>query len=319
MSDITGYADTELIGSTFNRLIPAAELDGVAAYFYDIRVTGKPGKPYNCNFKCKSGGLVSVEMVASLIRHKYSKPVGFRIVSRDVSDRKRLENDLIESGRSVQAARMATILGLAKLAEYRDGDTGAHLERIREYARIIARELSTYPQYQEYITEEYIEDIYNSAILHDIGKVGVPDAILQKPGKLTSEEFEIIKTHSTLGGDALRDVEVNIEGQTFLTLSKEIAYHHHEWWDGTGYPMGLKGEQIPLSARIVSIADVYDALTSRRSYKEAFSHNKAVRIIVSERGTHFAPDVVDAFLAHEEEFRQIRESAQEMSSQESAA
>lgn len=319
MSDITGYADTELIGSTFNRLIPAAQLDGVAAYFYDIRVTGKPGKPYNCNFKCKSGGLVSVEIVASLIRYKYAKPAGFRIVSRDVSDRKRLENDLLESGRSVQAARMATILGLAKLAEYRDGDTGAHLERIREYARIIARELSTYPQYQEYITEEYIEDIYNSAILHDIGKVGVPDAILQKPGKLTREEFEIIKTHSTLGGDALRDVEVNIEGQTFLTLSKEIAYHHHEWWDGTGYPMGLKGDQIPLSARIVAIADVYDALTSRRSYKEAFSHNKAVRIIVSERGTHFAPDVVDAFLTHEEEFRQIRESAQEMSSQESAA
>lgn len=120
MSNITGYAGTELFGSTLHRLIPADEQDGVAAYFYDIRVTGKPGKPYNCNFKCKSAGLDSVEMVVPLIRHKCRKPVGFRIVSRDVGDRKRLENDLLESGRSAQAARMATIPDLAKLAAYRD-------------------------------------------------------------------------------------------------------------------------------------------------------------------------------------------------------
>lgn len=316
MANITGYTDTELMGSIFNQLIPAAEQDGVAAYFYDIRVAGKPGKPYNCNFTCKSGHQVPMEMVASLIRDKYTKPVGYRIVSRDVSERKRLENDLLESGRYVQAARMATILGLAKLSEYRDVDTGTHLERIREYARVIASELATHSKYKTYITQEYIEDIYNSAILHDIGKVGVPDAILQKPSKLTPEEFEIIKTHTTLGGDALRDVEVNIEGQTFLTLSKEIAYHHHEWWDGTGYPKGLKGDNIPLSARIVALADVYDALTSQRPYKEAYSHDKAVQIIVSERGTHFAPDVVDAFLAHEETFRRIRELAQKVNDQE---
>ena len=137
--------------------------------------------------------------------------------------------------------------------------------------------------------------------------MGVPDAILLKPGRLTAEEFEIIKKHSTLGGNALRDVEARIEGQTFLTLSKEIAYHHHEKWDGSGYPNGLKGLEIPLSARIVALADVYDALTTRRSYKDAFSHQKAMEIIVNDRGSHFAPDVVDAFLTHEQEFRCIRE------------
>lgn len=212
---------------------------------------------------------------------------------------------------NVQSARTATILGLAKLAEYRDEDTGTHLERIREYTRILAEELATRPEYKDYITEEYIEDIYNSAILHDIGKVGVSDAILLKPGKLTAEEFEIIKTHSTLGGDALRDVEAKIQGQTFLTLSREIAYYHHEKWDGSGYPEGLKGEEIPLSARIVALADVYDALTSKRSYKKAFSHQKARDIIVKDRGTHFAPDVVDAFMVLEEKFQRIRQELQD--------
>jgi response regulator RpfG family c-di-GMP phosphodiesterase len=207
----------------------------------------------------------------------------------------------------VQSARNATILGLAKLAEYRDADTGAHLERIREYSKMLAEELSRKPDYAGYITSEYIDDIYNSAILHDIGKVGVPDAILLKPGKLTTEEFDVVKRHSALGGEALREVEAKIEGQSFLTLGKEIAYYHHEKWDGTGYPRGLKGEQIPLSARIVALADVYDALTSRRVYKEAYSHQVARDIIMESRGSHFAPDVVDAFLAHEEDFRRIRE------------
>jgi response regulator RpfG family c-di-GMP phosphodiesterase len=233
--------------------------------------------------------------------------VGFQLVIRDITVRKRLEKDLLESYKKVQSARNATILGLAKLAEYRDADTGAHLERIREYSKVLAEELAKKPEYAGYITPEYIDDIYNSSILHDIGKVGVPDAILLKPGKLTPEEFDVMKRHSALGGEALRAVETKIEGQSFLTLGKEIAFYHHEKWDGTGYPLGLKGDQTPLSARIVALADVYDALTSKRVYKEAFSHQAAKEIIVETRGTHFAPDVVDSFLAHEEDFCRIRE------------
>ena len=254
----------------------------------------------------KRGKVYEVECNAKCIMKDY-QIVGFQLVIRDITVRKKLEHDLFESYKKVQSARNATILGLAKLAEYRDADTGAHLERIREYSKILAEDLAKRSEYAGYITPEYIDDIYNSSILHDIGKVGVPDAILLKPGKLTPDEFDIIKRHSALGGDALREVEAKIEGQSFLTLGKEIAYYHHEKWDGTGYPRGLKGDQIPLSARIVALADVYDALTSKRVYKEAFSHQDAKEIIVKSSGTHFAPDIVDAFLKNENEFRRIRE------------
>jgi len=254
----------------------------------------------------KRGKVYEVECNAKCIMKDY-QIVGFQLVIRDITVRKKLEHDLFESYKKVQSARNATILGLAKLAEYRDADTGAHLERIREYSKILAEDLAKRPEYAGYITPEYIDDIYNSSILHDIGKVGVPDAVLLKPGKLTPDEFDIIKRHSALGGDALREVETKIEGQSFLTLGKEIAYYHHEKWDGTGYPRGLKGDQIPLSARIVALADVYDALTSKRVYKEAFSHQVAKEIIVESSGTHFAPDIVDAFLKNEDEFRRIRE------------
>ena len=208
---------------------------------------------------------------------------------------------------SIQLARMATILALAKLAEYRDDDTGIHLERMREYAKIIAEEMAKKPNYIGYITKEYIDDIYHSSILHDIGKVGIPDAILLKPGKLIPEEFELMKTHSTLGGDVLTVIDAGIEGQTFLTLAKEIAYYHHERWNGTGYPKGLSGENIPLSARIVALPDVYDALTSKRVYKNIISHEKAKEIIINEKGKHFDPDVVDSFLAREDDFKMICE------------
>jgi response regulator RpfG family c-di-GMP phosphodiesterase len=281
--------------------------ENIERYYHEIYVTKKAGNLLSCDVKSKSGKTISLEIVASPILDKSGHFVGYRNVGRDVSERKRLERDLLESFNNVQNARTATILGLAKLAEYRDKETGSHLERMREYGFILAQEMAKMKPYREYITPEYINDIYNSAILHDIGKVGIPDAILLKPGKLTPEEFEIIKTHATLGGDALRAIEAQIPGQTFLTLSKEIAYYHHEKWDGSGYPKGLRGEHIPLSARIIALADVYDALTSKRTYKEAFSHEKALNIIVKNRGTHFAPDVVDAFLVHQETFQRIRE------------
>ena len=223
-----------------------------------------------------------------------------------INNRKKLEMDLIESYKKLQNARTATILGLAKLAEYRDEGTGTHLERIREYAKMAASEMAKLPKYRKYITKEYIDDIYQSSILHDIGKVGIPDAVLLKPGELSSEEFEIIKRHTNLGGDAIKAIESNIEGRSFLYLGKEIAYNHHEKWDGSGYPNGLAGSDIPLSARLVALADVYDALTTKRFYKEAFSHTKAREIIISLKGTHFDPEVVDVFLTLEDEFDRIR-------------
>jgi response regulator RpfG family c-di-GMP phosphodiesterase len=172
---------------------------------------------------------------------------------------------------------------------------------------MIAEELAHKAEYRQQITPEYIDDIYQSSILHDIGKVGIPDAILLKPAKLTEEEFDVIKRHTIFGGDAINAIESQIEGRSFLYLGKEIAYNHHEKWDGSGYPRGLKGEDIPLSGRIVALADVYDALTTKRFYKPAYSHEKSRQIIVNLKATHFDPTMVEVFLHLENEFNRIRE------------
>ena len=227
-------------------------------------------------------------------------------VQYTINKRKKAEMDLLESYRKLHNARMATILGLAKLAEYRDEGTGTHLERIREYSKMIAEEMAKNPKYAGHITPEYIDDIYQSSILHDIGKVGIPDAVLLKPGRLSDEEFDVIKRHTKLGGDAIKAIETQIEGKSFLALGKEIAYNHHEKWDGSGYPRGLNGEDIPLAARIIALADVYDALTTKRFYKKAYTHERSRQIIIDLKATHFDPEVVDVFMALEDEFDRIR-------------
>jgi response regulator RpfG family c-di-GMP phosphodiesterase len=271
---------------------------------------GNEIKDFHFRLQNKSSRLFDVECNAKCIK-KENELVGYQMVIRDITERKRLEKELFDSVKDVENARTGTILGLAKLAEYRDEATGAHLERIREYTIILTKELAKKPHYQEYITDQYISDIYFSSILHDIGKVGIPDSILLKPGKLSKEEFEVIKRHSTIGGDVLKQVIAKINGRSFLTIGMHIAYFHHEKWNGAGYPNGLKKDEIPLSARIVALADVYDALTSMRSYKKAFSHEKAREIIAAERGKHFDPEIVDAFLVHEARFDQIRKEMQE--------
>ncbi|UCB44711.1 MAG: HD domain-containing protein [Spirochaetota bacterium] len=197
---------------------------------------------------------------------------------------------------------------LLSLAEFRDPETGEHLERMREYAKTIAHELKQTDKYKDYITERYIDNITKSTPLHDIGKVGIPDEILLKPGILTAEEFEIMKRHSEIGGDAISSA-IKLTGmkRSFLDMGKEIAYHHHEKWDGSGYPKGLKNEEIPITARITALADVYDALTTKRVYKSAFSHEKSRDIIVEGAGSAFDPDIVEAFLRREKEFIKIKE------------
>ncbi len=270
---------------------------------------GNEIKDFYFKLQNKANQIFDVECNAKSIK-KDNELVGYQMVIRDITERKRLEKELLDSIKDVENARTGTILGLAKLAEYRDEATGAHLERIREYTLILTKELSRKPHYQKYITDQYISDIYFSSILHDIGKVGIPDSILLKPGMLSNEEFEVIKRHSTIGGDVLKQVNAKINGRSFLTIGMHIAYFHHEKWNGTGYPKGIKKDEIPLSARIVALADVYDALTSVRIYKEAFSHEKAMEIIVRDSGKHFDPEIVDAFLANEATFDKIRKEMQ---------
>ena len=201
-----------------------------------------------------------------------------------------------------------TILTLASIVDIRDNETGNHLHRTKHYVRILAEHLQLHPRFSRKLTRKNIDLIYKSAPLHDIGKVGIPDSILLKPGRLTTEEMDIMKTHATLGQEALENAEQKVGRKApFLTFAKEIAGCHHEKWDGSGYPNGLLGEQIPVAARLMALADVYDALVSARPYKIPFTHEVASKIILEGRGSHFDPDITDAFLAVHIAFKEIAE------------
>ncbi len=208
-------------------------------------------------------------------------------------------------------SRDLMIFALAKLADSRDNETGSHLERIREYCRMLATELSSWPEFEQTIDGMYIQSIYETSPLHDIGKVGIPDRILLKPGRLSAAEFAIMTEHAAIGGQTLQAVADAHPEAVFLKMACEIAMTHHERWDGTGYPHGLAGEAIPLCGRIVAVADVYDALTSQRVYKQAYPHDEAVQIIRESAGTHFDPRMVEAFLHLQEDFAQIKDAMQD--------
>jgi len=203
--------------------------------------------------------------------------------------------------------REVAIFAMAKLAESRDPETGEHLERVRDYCHVLADQLANSGRYGPDTNSEYVALIYLTSPLHDIGKVGIPDNVLLKPGRLNDREFEIMKTHTTIGAETLAAAVGRYPWIRYLRLALNIALTHHERFDGSGYPAGLAGEQIPLCGRIVALADVYDALTSKRIYKPAFTHDVARSLILDESGKHFDPDVVEAFLQREQRFIEIRE------------
>jgi len=217
-----------------------------------------------------------------------------------------LEAEVRRRTRELAAIQDVTILAMASLAETRDNETGNHIRRTQHYVRVLATALKEHPRFREQLSDHVIDMLYKSAPLHDIGKVGIPDRILLKPGRFEPHEFETMKTHTTLGRDAIQHAEDQLGLPVeFLSYAKEIAYGHQEKWDGSGYPQGVGGEAIPLSARIMAVSDVYDALISRRVYKEGMPHDKAVDIMRAGRGSHFDPDVLDAFLGLLPEFQRI--------------
>jgi len=222
-----------------------------------------------------------------------------------------LQDRVQQQVQQITSAQLGAIFAMSKLAESRDPETGEHLERMREYCKVLSIHLGKAPKYQSIINDAYIENIYAASPLHDIGKVGIADSVLLKPGQLTSEEWMIMKTHPIIGAATLREVDRQHPGNSLIRMGIDIAESHHERWDGTGYPYGLQGTEIPLVARILALGDVYDALTSKRCYKEAFDHHKSRAILQENSGSHFDPEVVDAFLATENEFQRIREFYQE--------
>lgn len=215
---------------------------------------------------------------------------------------------LLNRTEEIETIKETTILALSSLAETRDNETGNHIRRTQNYMRSLGLRLRYHPRFKDFLTADNIEMLYKLAPLHDIGKVGIPDHILLKPGKLTPEEFEVMKTHAALGGNAIAAAEDRISTKSvFLRIARQIALGHHEKWDGSGYPFGLKGDDIPIPARLMAVADVYDALLSRRVYKSGMGYAEATAIIIEGSGKHFDPDIVDAFVAIQGEFIEIAE------------
>lgn len=248
---------------------------------------------------------------APIVRARIQTQLSLRQAKMDLeAQNKILEEKVRERTEEISHTQDVIINALTSLAETRDNETGSHIIRTQYYVKHLAEMIRSFPEYaHELDNDENIEAMFKTAPLHDVGKVGIPDSVLLKPGKLNEEEWGIMRTHPTLGAEALRKASESVTGRgaRFLKYAEEIAYGHHEKWDGSGYPRGLSGNDIPISARLMAIADVYDALISKRCYKDAMSHQQALDIMMEGKGKHFDPVMLQVFLDNESLFRAIAE------------
>ncbi len=305
MPGMDGFEVCERLKRNFStRHIPIIMITGVADHDANIRAL-ESGVD---DFLTRPIDPVLLEArIRSSVKAKAMQDQILRYQKRLEDDKVILEERVRERTVEVERTQQATVFGLARLAESRDPETGEHLERMRRYVRELAIEMATWPKYDGIIDSGFVETLYYSSPLHDIGKVGIPDAILLKPGKLSNDEFDIMKTHALIGGDTLKAADEEAGGNSFLEMGRDIAYYHHEKYNGSGYPHGLLGPDIPLSARIVALGDAYDAMTTKRPYKDPFPHEKTREIILEAAGQHFDPEVVQAFLNREEKFIKIQQ------------
>ena len=318
------YAILEIDSSTpatsdlFFSFVHPDDLAQVNAMFQEMFVAQKPWVT-RYRLLMKSGKIKWVHLRFYSNTDTKGIPILFYGTIQDITEMKKFEDELEkysqhleqlveEKVREISSSQMATIYALIKLSESRDDDTGAHIERTASFCRLLAQKARSIAEYANAITDIFIETIYKASPLHDIGKVGIPDSILLKPGKLTEDEFTIMKSHVQIGYDTLSKIGQQYDKNDFLKMGMDIALYHHEKWNGSGYNKGLKGGTIPLSARIMALANVYDALRSKRVYKEAFSHEKSIEIMSSSKGSHFDPVLVDVFIRHQEEFKSLFES-----------
>ncbi len=295
-----GWTVDEARGRNINILMPSPyheEHDGYLQRYYETNERRIIGIRREVVGQRKDGTVFPMDLHISEIRVSGRRI--FTGIARDITDRKQAEDLLV-------ATRDVTVFALAKLAESRDPETGEHLERMRAYSQILAEHLAETGPYTEQIDDEFLKNLYRSSPLHDIGKVGIPDAVLLKPGSLSDEEFAIMKRHTTIGAEALESTAQHASSGGFLAMGVEIARYHHERWNGAGYPTGLAGLDIPLAARIVALADVYDALTSVRVYKSAFDPLVARSMIEQEEAKHFDPAVIEAFHASWDAFQDVQ-------------
>lgn len=320
---LTGLEADRLEGLHITKLIQKGSIHKLVGVFRQVQEHKKP-RPVQVEMVNQGGDVRTVE-VAALPLSERGRVTGIQMTLRDITERltidklkknylKSLEEEVSARIAEIKDTQRAAIFAIATLAESIDEDTGGHLERIRHYSKALAGELRKLPRYADLITEEYAELLFDLSPLHDLGKVGIRDYILLKTGKLTKEEYETMQQHTEIGARALRMAGQMINRESIFTIGEMIAHYHHEKWDGSGYPAvdvdgerrPLRGEEIPLCARIVALADVYDALTSKRPYKQALPHDWAKKKIVSDAGKHFDPEVVAAFLSIEEQFLDIK-------------
>ena len=262
-------------------------------------------------FRCYQVGAVDVISIP-FKSYEVAPRIATHIKMHDLQAQLEEKNSQLEGivevqNKTIDEMQMATIFSLAKLAQSRDDETGNHLERVQKYCYSLAKQLALNPKFEEIVDEKFIKNIVCASPLHDIGKVAIPDTILLKPGRFTPEEFEEMKKHTIYGAETLEEVYTKFPSNEFLKMGIDIAKYHHERWDGKGYPEGLAGEEIPLSARIMAIADVYDALSSKRVYKEAFNHKKCIEILYEGRGTQFDADLIDTVIEIQEDFALINQ------------
>lgn len=305
---ILGYRPDEMLGQSILKLYPKdVRRSELRSKLMDKMQDGSGSVQELITQISRGGGEVVLSMAVSPMHDSKGKLQGILGLGQNVTEQVRLHEQLVDSYQRIRNIQGASIFALAKLAEARDGETGSHLKRLRKYCEALCRRLSQRKLYGHLFNEDYILDLVQCSVLHDIGKLVIPDSILFHPGKFKEEDFEIMKQHALYGGKALEEAAIEAgEGQSYLTLGRDVCYYHHERWDGTGYPFGLKGENIPLPARIVAVSDVYDALSTERRYKRAYSHEEAAKMIESESGKQFDPEVISAFCEVKPEFAQIR-------------
>ncbi len=301
-----GFAEGEDVNLA--DLVPRVEKGRLDSDLLKPVARGEVVAGFSTRFFTADGECLEVEINGNILERQ-GEVLGLQLIVRDISVRKQMELDLLQSLQVRKQTENATILALARLSEYRDIAPNNHLERIREYTRLLGERLAGQSEYQHHLEANMLSDLFMASVLHDIGMVGIPDAILCKSEKLSSEEQELIRQHTVLGGDVIKAMETSGESSGFLKYAKSIAYFHHEKWDGSGYPFGFKGQEIPLPARIVSLADAYEKMTCERDSTkcEQVSHEQAVDAIVKRSGLDFDPVVVEAFLFQEKEFSHVRE------------
>jgi PAS domain S-box-containing protein len=306
---IFGYTADEMLGESILKLYPAEDTTTETMGTLNRMLWTKAGTiQEHVRQIRKDGSNLTISMAVSPMLDASGKVRGVLTLGQDVTNEVRLHSDLLDSYKRIQRIQGASVFALARLAESRDGETAFHLRRLQGYSRALCHQLRRRELYRESMTLQFIEDLVQCSVLHDIGKVAIPDSVLFSPGKFGADEYKVMKRHAIYGGKALEEAALEAgETEGYLALGKDVAYYHHERWDGKGYPFGLKGNEIPLPARIVALADVYDALNTRRRYKRAYSHEEAVDLILAERGRQFDPEVVDAFIDIQAEFRRIRD------------